>query len=142
MSQPTVADWMTPDPITVPRGTDLATARATMHHEEVRRLLVVDQEGNLEGIVTWGDVLEAWPSPLQPLEPVEVRELMARVLVDEIMTEDVFTVDPETTIAEAASLLFEHHIGALPVLQDGRVVGIVTGSDLVQGLVRILAERA
>ena len=75
------------------------------------------------------------------LEPVEVRELMARVEVDEIMATTVVTVDPDTTILEASSLMFEHRIGALPVVEDGRIAGILTSSDMLQGLVRILTRQ-
>jgi acetoin utilization protein AcuB len=130
---------MTTDPVTVRAGTSLGGARALMQRDEVGRLLVVDDAGRLLGVVTRGDVLEAWPSRFQPLEPVEVRELMARVAVDEVMAATVVTVDPETTISEAANVMFEERVGALPVLERGRVVGILTCSDLLQGLVRVLS---
>jgi CBS domain-containing protein len=132
---------MTSDPITVAPGANLATARVVMQRSEVRRLVVVDRDGSLVGIVTWGDVAEAWPSPFNPLEPYEVRELMARVAVEEIMVSNVVTIDPDATIAEASNLMFEHRIGALPVVENGRVVGILTNSDILQGLVRVLAGR-
>ena len=66
--------------------------------------------------------------------------MMSRILVDEIMSTDLVTADPETTIAEAANLMFEHRIGALPVVEERRTVGILTNSDLLQGLVRVLAR--
>jgi CBS domain-containing protein len=132
---------MTSDPITIRSGTTLAAAKARMHHDEIRRLLVVDEDGRPVGVVSWGDIAEAWPSPFNPLEPYEVRELMARVAVDEIMTTRVRSVDPDTTITEAANLMFEHRIGALPVVENERVVGILTNSDILQGLVRILSGR-
>jgi CBS domain-containing protein len=132
---------MTSDPIRVHPTATLASARAQMQRDEIRRLLVVDADERLVGVVTWGDVAEAWPSRFTPLEPVEVRELVARVLVEEIMARDVITVDPDATIAEAVSLMFESRIGALPVIEDRRVVGILTTSDILQGLVRILSSR-
>lgn len=141
MITPRVRDWMTSDPITVQPGVTLAAARARMQRDEVRRLLVVDRDGGLLGVVTWGDVGEAWPSRFNPLEPYEVRELMARVAVEEIMVADVISIDPDATIAEAANLMFENHIGALPVEQDRQVVGILTNSDILQGLVRVLSGR-
>jgi CBS domain-containing protein len=141
MNSPTVRDWMTTDPITVPTGTTLAAARARMQRDEVRHLLVLDDDGGLAGIVTWGDVMEAWPSDYSGLEPAEVRELMARVSVDEIMVLQVATIDPDATMSEAANLMFELRVGALPVTEDHRVVGILTSSDILQGLVRVLAGR-
>lgn len=133
-----VRDWMTPNPITVRTGTSLADARAQMEHDDIRRLLVVEGDNELVGVVSWGDVMEAWPSPFTMLEPTEVRELMARVSVDEVMSTDVVSVDPDTSISEAANLIFEHQIGAVPVVDKRRVVGILTNSDLLRGLVRIL----
>jgi CBS domain-containing protein len=131
---------MTTDPITVPIGTSLAAARAQMDRDEIRRLLVINGE-RLVGIVTWGDVAEAWPSRFSGFESVEVRELMARVSVDEIMAGDLVTIEPDATIAEAANLMFEERIGALPVLERNVIVGILTNSDILQGLVRTLAGR-
>ncbi len=141
MTTTRVKEWMTTDPITVYRGANLSTVRMRMHRDEIRRLLVVESDGRLAGVVTRGNVMEAWPSRFSSLEPYEVRELMARVAVDEIMVTDVVNIDPEATIAEAANLMFEHRIGALPVVEDGRVVGILTNSDILQGLVRILSGR-
>jgi CBS domain-containing protein len=138
MARELVREWMTIDPVTVRSGTSLGAARAQMQRTDVSRLIVVDEAGALVGIVTWGDVAEAWPSRFSPLEPFEVRELMARVLVEEVMTVPIVSIDPDASVAEAASLMFEHRVGALPVIEDGRVAGILTNSDLLQGLVRIL----
>lgn len=133
-----VRDWMTPNPITVRAGTNLGEARAVMERDDIRRVLVADGDGALVGVVSWGDVMEAWPSPFTMLEPTEVREQMARVMVDEIMSTDVISVDPETSISEVANLMFEYQVGAVPVVDEGRVVGILTHSDILRGLVRIL----
>lgn len=141
MSQPIVRDWMTMDPISCEPGISLAAARAKMEREEVQRLLVVDGDERLLGLLSWTDVKSAWPSPFTALEPVEVRELMARVAVEEVMSTEVVSIDPEASIAEAVNLMFENRIGALPVLVDDRVVGIFTNSDIRQGLVRVLTVR-
>jgi acetoin utilization protein AcuB len=66
---------------------------------------------------------------------------MARVPVDEIMATDLASVDPDAMVVEAANLMFERRIGALPVVEAGRLVGILTNSDILQGLVRILTVR-
>jgi len=141
MNGPFVRDWMTHSPITCGLGVSLGAVRAQMEREDVQRLLVVDEHDNLLGLVSWTDVVGAWPSEFTSLEPFEVRELVARVGVDEIMTKDVVTIEPEATIAEAVSLMFEHRVGALPVIAGRKVVGIFTNSDIRQGLVRILTER-
>jgi acetoin utilization protein AcuB len=136
-----VRDWMTAAPIRVRPHTSMADARGMMQRHEVRRLLVVSDDQRLVGIITWGDLMEAWPSRFSPLQPFEVRELVDHVLVDELMATDVQSIEPDATAAEAANLLFENNIGALPVVEDGRVVGILTYTDLLQGLVRLLSGR-
>lgn len=141
MAMPLVRDWMTTDPITISRHASVAAARAVMQRDEVRRLLVVDADEQLVGIVTWGDVMEVWPSRFEPLAPYEIRELMERVLVDEVMVPSPVVIDPEATIAQAANRMFENRIGALPVVDGGRIAGILTDSDILQGLVRILTGR-
>ena len=140
MDMPLVRDWMTTDPVMIRDGSSLAAVRQQMQRADVHRLLVVDGDGRLVGIVTWGDVVEAWPSQYSSLETYEIRELMARVDVSEIMTSDVVTIDPEATVSEAVSLMFENRMGALPVTDQGKVVGIISNSDILQGLVRVLAE--
>lgn len=132
---------MTTDPIAVSPGVSLAAARAMMQRDEVRRLLVIEPDGRLVGIVTWGDVNEVWPSRFGPLAPFEVRALMENIVVAEIMVRDPVTIDPDATISEAANRMFEHRIGALPVVEEHRVIGILTDSDILQGLVRILSGR-
>jgi len=135
-----VQDWMTVEPIAISAGASVAEARARMEHHDIRRLLVHRDSGELAGIVTWGDVAEAWPSPFSLLDSGEVRAMMESILVDEIMTTELVVADPETTMAEAASLMFEHRVGALPVVKDGKAIGILTSSDILQGLVRILVH--
>lgn len=141
MDTQTVREWMTSGPITCELGMSLMAARQKMEQEEVQRLIVVDSEGRIIGLVSWTDILYAWPSRFTPLESYEVRELVARVGIEEIMTVDVITIEPDATIAEAVNLMFEHRIGALPVVERGRVVGILTNSDIRQGLVRVLTAR-
>lgn len=140
MDEMLIREWMTTGPVTILQGASLAEARSHMEQADIRRLLVVEQDQSLVGIITWGDIAEAWPSPFSMLEPGEIREMMSRILVDEIMSTQLVVADPDTTIAEAANMMFEHRIGALPVVEDRRAVGILTNSDLLQGLVRVLTR--
>ncbi len=141
MTTQTVREWMTSGPITCELGMSLQAARQKMEHEDVQRLIVVDDEQRVIGMLSWTDVLYAWPSRFTTLENYEIRELVARVGVDEVMTSEVVTIEPDATIAEAVNLMFEHRIGALPVVEQGRVVGILTNSDIRQGLVRVLTAK-
>ena len=138
---PRVRDWMTRFPITVNRRVSLLEARELMDEEQVRRLLVTDDDNALLGVVTSGDVREMWPSPVSSLEFFERRDALDEIPIEEVMREEPITIHPEATIQEAADLMFQNKIGGLPVVEGGELVGIITQSDLLRGLVRMLDER-
>ncbi len=100
----------------------------------IRHLLVTDSS-KLRGIVTDRDFRLMRPSPATSLSIYEVHYLLDKLKVKEIMTKKVITVTPETTIAEAAHLLLNRRIGALPVLKDEKVVGIITETDMIRALI-------
>ncbi|MBL8058772.1 MAG: CBS domain-containing protein [Anaerolineales bacterium] len=124
-----VREWMTPDPVTVSSLTTLPEAHKLMAQRKIRRLLVVD-DGRLVGIITRGDVRGAEPSGATTLSIYELNYLLAKLTIGAIMTRHPVTVGPDTPIREAARLMLEHKIAGLPVVADGRVVGIITESDI------------
>jgi acetoin utilization protein AcuB len=140
LKQHKVRDWMTANPITISPRTTLPEAHQIMKEKRIRRLPVVDENGRLVGIVTLGDVREASPSDATSLSIFELNYILARLTVDKIMTRKVITVTPDTPIYETARLMLEHKIGGLPVVEDGRVVGIITESDIFKMVVRLAAE--
>lgn len=129
-----VKDWMTPDPITIAPSTTLPEANRLMKECGIRRLPVVDS-GRLVGIVTLGDVREASPSAATSLSIYELNYLLSRLTVEKIMTRDPIAISPETSLEAAARLMLEHKIGGLPVVDEGKVVGIITESDIFRLLV-------
>ncbi len=141
MAGPRVRDWMTRHPVTIHRGFSVLDTFQLMDEEQVRRLLVVDDDGSLLGVVTAGDVREAMPSPVSSLEPFERKEALAEIPIEEMIDRDPITVHPDATIQEAADLMFSNKIGGLPVVEDGRLIGVITQSDLMRGLVRMLDEQ-
>jgi acetoin utilization protein AcuB len=129
-----VKDWMTPDPITIDPHTTLPDAGRLMKECSIRRLPVVENE-RLVGIVTLGDVREASPSNATSLSIYELNYLLSRLTINEIMTRDPFSISPDTSIEAAARLMLEHKIGSLPVVDGGKVTGIITESDIFRLLV-------
>jgi CBS domain-containing protein len=99
----------------------------------IRRLPVVDR-GRLVGIVTLGDVREAQPSHATTLSIYELNYLLSNLTVDEIMTRNPLTISPDAMIREAALVMLQHKIGGLPVMEDSRLVGIITESDIFRVL--------
>jgi CBS domain-containing protein len=130
-----VRDWMTPTPVTVGPKTTLPEAHKLMMDRDFRRLPVVDH-GKLIGIVTLGDVREAGPSSATTLSIFELNYLLAQLTVDKIMTHNPVTVSPDATIRDAAKLMLQHEVGALPVVEGDQLVGIITESDIFRLIVQ------
>jgi CBS domain-containing protein len=130
-----VRDLMTIKPITVDPETPMLDARQRMLEERIRHLVVVE-DGRVVGIVTDRDIRLNIPSPATSLSVWEINYLLARVTVGGVMTTSVIVVEPGRPIAEAARLMIDHKIGALPVVDEGRLVGIVTETDFLKAVAR------
>jgi acetoin utilization protein AcuB len=126
-----VQSIMTARPITVGREMPVLDAQQLMAKSRIRHLLVTEG-GRLLGMVTDRDIRLNVPSPATSLSVWEINYLMARLTVESVMTEAVITVEPERDAAEAARIMLDHKIGALPVTDGGVVVGIVTETDMLR----------
>lgn len=132
-----IRDMMTKNPITVESDTLVLDAQKIMRENNIRRLPVVDK-GKLKGIITKHDLLEAAPSPATSLSIHELNYLLSKMKVKEIMKKDPFTVPPDMPFEEALRIGQEKKIGSFPVVENGKLVGIATESDLVRFLTRAL----
>ena len=132
-----VKDWMSSDPITITWNASVIDAYQMMVKHEIRRLPVVDEE-TLVGIVTLGDVRVADPSEFAGPDTKVIRAVYGDLGLDRVMSRPVVTVEPNTTIQKAARLMLNNKIAGLPVVEEGRLVGILTESDLFQVLVDTL----
>jgi len=111
-----VAERMTRNPVTVQPSDTLALADARMKAGNFRRVPVLDG-GKLVGILSQYDL-------------INYRDCLGSILVKTVMTPHPVTVSSSATLEHAISSLSKHKIGALPVLDEGRLVGIITASDL------------
>jgi CBS domain-containing protein len=136
-----VRELMTREPLTVSVDTPLVDARRTMLERRIRHLLVT-QGGRLMGIVTDRDIRLNLPSPATSLSVWEVNYLLARMTVGSVMTSAVMTVDPNRDVVEAARIMLDHKIGALPVVDGGTIVGIMTETDIVRAFTTLAAPVA
>ncbi len=128
---------MTKNPMTVESETLVMDAQKIMKENGIRRLPVVDK-GKLVGIITKHDLLEASPSPATSLSVHELNYLLSKMKVKEIMKKNPLTLTPDTPFEEALKIGQEKKIGAFPVVENGKVVGIATESDIVRFLTRAL----
>lgn len=138
----TVRELMTGALITATPETPVLDARSLMQKERIRHLLVTDTKGELLGIVTDRDIRLNLPSQATSLSVWEINHLLMRLTLDKLMTRSVITVGPDREARDAAQLMLEHRIGALPVVDVGRLVGIVTETDLLRAFVRSAEQAA
>jgi acetoin utilization protein AcuB len=123
-----VKDIMTMNVVTIPSNTSISDAKRIMEAHRIRRLPIVDR-GKLVGMVTEHRLEAYTPSKATTLSVWEIGYLLGNTPVKDIMEKNVVTVTPDMTVEEVLALAQEKAVGALPVLEDGRVVGIVTTND-------------
>ena len=133
-----IQDIMTRDVFTLQEFDNLQSAHAMMGLARIRHIPVVNREGEFAGLVTHRDLLKATLSRFAEVDETTRREINIGIPLNEIMRTGVRTVSPETTVKEAASLLYHHKYGCLPVLKDGKVVGIVTEADFLLLTIKLL----
>lgn len=121
----TVRDWMTREPVCVGPETAAERVHRQMLSLGIRHVLVVDDDC-LTGIVSHRDLRGA-PAP-------EVPGTTSPTAVARVMTENPVTVGPEISLGDAVRLMLDRKIGALPVVDAGRPVGILTRADALEAL--------
>lgn len=139
-----VSMWMKRDLATVLPATPVAEAAALMAQRHVRRLLVARHhagELRLLGIVSARDVLHAFPPEVNPFAVEAEAARRSAVLINDIMKTEVLTTTPDTPIEQAAALMEAAKVGALPVLREKVLVGIITESDVFRAFVGLFAAR-
>ncbi len=130
-----VRDRMTAPAVTVPPDTPFQDALMVMQENAFRRLPVIDKKGKLVGIIAERDLLYASPSQATSLSVWEMNYLLSKITVQELMTLEVITTTPDTTIEGAANLMVEKGVGGLPVIdEERRPVGMITETDIFKTL--------
>jgi acetoin utilization protein AcuB len=135
-----VRDMMSTNVITVTEDTLVNTAKKIMEAHGIRRLPVM-KKNKLVGLVTKHMLLEAAPSPATSLNIWELNYLLAKMTVKEVMVKNPFAISPDMPVEEALQLGQDKGFGAFPVVEDGRLVGVVTESDIVRMMTRVLGVR-
>lgn len=126
-----VRDLMTQSPLTVTPDTAVHEARELMRQHAIRHLPVV-QKGRLVGIITDSDIRLALPSPATSLSVWELNYLLDQLTVGEVMTHFVVTTAPDRHVHEAIGRMLRFKVGALPVVENHQVVGLLTRTDILR----------
>jgi acetoin utilization protein AcuB len=138
-----VSQWMKRRPHTVNASDSIRHARAILEEHRINQLPVL-VGGRLVGIVTDRDLRDAFPSVLDHRRHRDAKSNPSpdATTVETVMTSNVLTVRPDDSIAEAAKVMRGGRIGAVPVVDGKRLVGIITRSDLLDALVALVEDPA
>ena len=132
----TIEAIMSTDLITVPPSATLAEARTLMHENRIHHIPVIN-DGNLVGLVTLTNVLAATDSFLRDAQN---RIHANEIVIEDTMVTDVATVEVNASLRHAALFLERHKIGCLPVMDDDKLVGIITDTDFVAVAINLLEQ--
>lgn len=122
-----VRDLMIPDPITVHENASIQDAIETMKINSIRHLPVVDKKKNLEGFLTLAD-LKAGLLP----------SMIGDVTLADLIVQNPIVVGPDDDVEIAAQLIYKHKIGGMPVVEDGKLAGIITETDILRAFIDMM----
>lgn len=135
-----VGDRMSHPVISVSPDAPIHDVLAMFKKEHIRRAPVL-KDGKLVGIISQGDLLNASPSPVTTLSVWEMNYLLSKVTVKRVMSKKVITVNVDTPIEEVARIMADNKIGGMPVLNNGRVTGMITETDLFKIFLELMGAR-
>src|SRR5437870_10655656 len=130
-----VRDLMTPTPLSVSPNTPVNEARALMQQHRIRHLPVLEN-GRLVGMVSDRDIRLVLPSPATSLSVYEIGYLLTRLTVGEIMTYFPITIGADRPVTDAVKRMLAYKIGALPVVEHGQLIGMLTRTDLLHAFLQ------
>ncbi len=136
-----VKDRMTSPVLTITPDVSIQDGLASMRNDKVRRYPVVDKNGKMIGIVTESDLLNAKPSEATTLSMWEISTLLSKITVERVMTKDVITTAEDCPIEEAARVMSDNQISALPVMRGKSLVGMITEMDIFHILLELMGAR-
>lgn len=128
-----VRDYMSLGPQTLEVNQTLLDAVLLLRSGGLRHIPILE-EGRLVGILTDRDVSRVAPTLLLPLPQQEYNRLFETTLVGKVMTRNPISITPEAPLEEAVELLYNNRVGCLPVLENGRLIGIITRADILRAL--------
>ena len=135
-----VGERMSRPVITVSPETPVHDALVMFKKEHIRRAPVI-KDGKLLGIVTENNLINASTSPATTLSIWEMNYLISKVTVKQVMTKKVKCIDVDTPIEEAARIMTDFEIGGMPVTREGKIVGMITETDLFKVFLELMGAR-
>jgi predicted transcriptional regulator len=123
---------MSKDVATLSRGDSLSVVDDVMNMRRIRHFPVLDDEGKLVGILSQRDLFRAGLSSTMGYGGKANKDYLTSVRVDDVMTLDVITISPDDDVKDAALTMLTSSIGCLPVVEGGKLLGVITESDILR----------
>lgn len=136
-----VKDRMTSDPICGTPDMPVTEIQELMRENKFRHLPILGEDGNLIGLVTQRSLLRALPSDVSGFSRFEISYLLSKIKAKDVMTRELFTIDGNIAVEEAARIMADKKIGCLPVCNEEKMVGIITDNDLFGIMVDLMGAR-
>ncbi|MBN2370410.1 MAG: CBS domain-containing protein [Vicinamibacteria bacterium] len=138
----TVRELMSKDPHTLHEDEPLAQAVELVVVRKMRHIPILNSQKALVGIVTDRDVKRSLPSPFSIAASEEYDRIVNDTPLSRVMTRDPVTIDADMEVEEAAQRILDLRVGGLPVLSQGKLVGVFTERDALRGLLKRLIGSA
>lgn len=135
-----VREFMTQELTTLQETDSLLDAAMVFIRTPLRHLPVL-RERKLVGMVTEREIKQFASSPMSRNSPEEYNAMMEATPVSRVMTRDPLAVKPDQSMHETAGLMYERKLSALPVVENGELIGIITTTDMLALLVRLMKEK-
>lgn len=132
-----VKNRMTKIVYTITANAPITEAVAIMREKNLKRVPVVEDD-KVVGILTQGDIQKVSPTKATSLSIFEINYLLSKTTVKDAMTKQPITIEAESLLEEAAVIMRQNRIGTLPVVKDGKLVGIITESDIFDAFIDLL----
>jgi acetoin utilization protein AcuB len=136
-----VSDWMTTKVFTVKQNDNISDAIKLLKEKKVKHLPVVENGDKVVGILSDRDIKDYTPSKVSTFDIHELNYILFTTKVAKIMVKNVITAVPDMPIEEAAMVMYDKNIGCLPVVDKGKLIGIISDKDLFRVLVDITGVR-
>ena len=132
-----VKSRMTKDPYTITANASITDAVALMREKNLKRVPVVDGD-KVVGILTQSDIQKVSPTKATSLSIFEINYLLSKLIVKDAMTKNIITIESDSLLEEAAVIMRQNRIGTLPVVENSKLVGIITESDIFDAFIDLL----
>lgn len=137
----TIERKISKNPVVAYNDMTAVDALRLMRRENIAKVPVLDRKGNLVGVITEKDILKASLADEKNMSLLEMAYEVSNLTIDKLMTKEVITIGPNTSVEKAARLMITEDLSFLPVLEDQKLIGVLSRSDMFSILMDLFGAR-